>query len=731
MGRPKRSRPSGPKVPRGRPHEGGTAGGAGRSGDVVGVFRRASGGYGFVRPLDAAAGDRTGDIHVAASASLDAATGDTVRVRLARGRDVRRPGSSGEIMEVVERRTTRFVGGYFEAAGGGWVQIDGTNFARPVSVGDPGAKGARQDDKVVVEMVRFPTYLRDGEGVIVEVLGPAGAAGVDTLTVIHEFGLPGAFPEPALAEARRQAELFREEVPAGRRDLTDRVVVTIDPVDARDFDDAISLERIERGHWVLGVHIADVSHFVVAGSPLDQEARSRGTSVYLPDRVIPMLPEIVSNNLASLQPHRVRYARTCWIEFSPEGIPVHAEEERSAIRSRRRFTYEEVDVFLADPATTKVEMPDEVRALLGRMRDLARLLRARRMARGSLELQMPEVKIDLDRDGRVSGAHVVENTESHQIIEEFMLAANEAVARMLAAAGAGFLRRIHPAPDPRKLRQLTEFVSELGFEVDTLESRFELQRLLDMARGRPEEHAVHYAVLRSLSRAAYGPQEDGHYALASECYCHYTSPIRRYPDLTVHRGLDLLARGRRAAADGLDQLGQECSVLERRAEAAERELVKLKLLIFLSSRTGQEMEAVVTGVEPFGLFVQGLELPAEGLVAAESLPDDTYRFDRASHSLVGRRAGNAFRLGDRVRVRVFRVDLDRRSLDFRLVEEGRARRGSRPVKPPGRGTGGGSGRGRAGSGRAGSQGDASRRGRSDRGGRTGGGRSGEKRRRDR
>jgi ribonuclease R len=733
MGRPKRSRPSGPKVPRGRPHEGGTAGGAGRSGDVVGVFRRASGGYGFVRPLDAAAGDRTGDIHVAASAALDAATGDTVRVRLARGRDVRRPGPSGEIMEVVERRTTRFVGGYFEAAGGGWVQIDGTNFARPVSVGDPGAKGARQDDKVVVEMVRFPTHLRDGEGVLVEVLGPAGAAGVDTLTVIHEFGLPGAFPEPALAEARRQAELFREEVPAGRRDLTDRVVVTIDPVDARDFDDAISLERIERGHWVLGVHIADVSHFVVAGSPLDQEARSRGTSVYLPDRVIPMLPEIVSNNLASLQPHRVRYARTCWIEFSPEGIPVHAEEERSAIRSRRRFTYEEVDVFLADPATTKVEMPDEVRALLGRMRDLARLLRARRMARGSLELQMPEVKIDLDRDGRVSGAHVVENTESHQIIEEFMLAANEAVARMLAAAGAGFLRRIHPAPDPRKLRQLTEFVSELGFEVDTLESRFELQRLLDMARGRPEEHAVHYAVLRSLSRAAYGPQEDGHYALASECYCHYTSPIRRYPDLTVHRGLDLLARGRRAAADGLDQLGQECSVLERRAEAAERELVKLKLLIFLSSRTGQEMEAVVTGVEPFGLFVQGLELPAEGLVAAESLPDDTYRFDRASHSLVGRRAGNAFRLGDRVRVRVFRVDLDRRSLDFRLVEEGRARRGSRPVKPPGRGTGGGSGsgRGRAGSGRAGSQGDASRRGRSDRGGGAGGGRSGGKRRRDR
>jgi len=688
--------PTSPRDDRPRDSSGGssraTANGGGRESrgdDVVGVFRRAAGGYGFVRPLEAAAGDRAGDVHISVASALDAATGDTVRVRLARGRDVRRPGPSGEIVEVVTRRTTRFVGGYFEAAGGGWVRIDGTNFARPISVGDPGAKGVRENDKVVVEMVRFPTHFRDGEGVIVEVLGAAGEAGVDTLTVIHEFGLPGPFPEGALAEARRQADRFREEVPAdggagsGRRDLTDRVIVTIDPVDARDFDDAISLERIDRGHWLLGVHIADVSHFVEEGSPLDQEARARGTSVYLPDRVIPMLPEIVSNNLASLQPGRVRYARTCWIEFSSEGIPVHAEEERSAIKSQRRFTYEEVDVFLADPNTASVEMTDAVRSLLGRMRDLARLLRSRRMARGSLELAMPEVKIDLDRDGRVSGAHVVENTESHQVIEEFMLAANEAVASMLAAAGSGFLRRIHPAPDLRKLRQLTEFVSELGFEVDTLESRFELQRLLDMARGRPEEHAVHYAVLRSLSRAVYGPQEDGHYALASDCYCHYTSPIRRYPDLTVHRALDLLARGRRAAAEGLPRLGEECSLLERRAEAAERELVKLKLLLFLSSRTGEEMNAVVTGVEAFGLFVQGLELPAEGLVTLESLPDDSYRFERVSHTLVGRRPGNSFRLGDRVRVTVFRVDLERRTLDFRLVENGgRVRRGSRPSQPP-------------------------------------------------
>jgi len=580
---------------------------------------------------------------------------------------------------VLERRTTRFVGSYFERAKGGWVQVDGTGFARPVAVGDPGAKGVHEGDKVVVEMVHFPSHVRDGEGVVVEVLGRAGDVGVDTQTVIHEFGLPGPFPEAALADARRQAERFDETLPADRRDLTERTIITIDPVDARDFDDAISLERVERGHWLLGVHIADVSHFVREGSPLDQEARTRGTSVYLPDRVIPMIPEIVSNNLASLQPDKVRYAKTCWIEFSPDGVPVHSAVEPSAIRSCRRFSYEEVDIFLADPETRTVEMTEEVRALLGRMRDLARILRSRRTARGALQLEMPEVKIDLDRDGRVAGAHVVENTESHQIIEEFMLSANEAVATALAAAGAGFLRRIHPSPDMRKLRQLTEFVTELGFEVDSLESRFELQRLLDMARGRPEEHAVHYAVLRSLTRAAYGPQEDGHFALASECYCHFTSPIRRYPDLTIHRALEALARGKRPPADNLIQLGHECSDLERRAEAAERELVKLKLLLFLSSRIGTEMDAVITGVEAFGIFVQGLALPAEGLVPLDSLPDDSYRYDRASHTLSGRRAGQSYRLGDRVRVAVDRVDLDRRELNFRLVD-GHVRRGRRPPK---------------------------------------------------
>jgi ribonuclease R len=326
-----------------------------------------------------------------------------------------------------------------------------------------------------------------------------------------------------------------------------------------------------------------------------------------------------------------------------------------------------------------------VHRLLGEMHELAMILRGRRMKHGSLELTMPEVKVDLDRDGRVTGAHLVKHTESHQIIEEFMLAANEAVAQMLKDNELFFLRRVHAAPDPRKLLQLTEFVRDLGFETESLESRFAIQDLLREVHGTPQEHAVNYAVLRSMQKAVYSPEEEGHYALASECYCHFTSPIRRYPDLTVHRLLTALLRGKPPKQD-LDEhfvLGEHCSQREQRAEQAERELTKVKLLNYMSQRIGEEMVGIITGVEEFGLFVQGVELPAEGLIHVSALSDDYYRFDRAAHTLSGHRTGNSYRLGDAVRVEVARVDIDRRELDFRLV--GRIARAShgKPAKAGG------------------------------------------------
>jgi len=654
---------------------------------VSGTFRSTGGDFGFVRPKDPLLAKQLGaDICIPKKHARDAADGDLVAVRLKRKPGDDRP--RGEIVEVLERETNRFVGVYFEQAEMGFVQVDGKVFAQAVYVGDAGAKNARRGDKVVIEMVHFPSHTRDGEAVIVEVLGPRGAPGVDTLSIIREYNLPDEFPEEVLETARQQAGKFDETIGEGRRDFTKETVVTIDPFDARDFDDAISLERLKNGHWLLGVHIADVSHFVPPKSPLDDEARDRGTSVYLPDRVLPMLPEIISNNLASLQPHKVRYTKTVLIEFTPDGARVDVELHNGAIKSAHRFNYEEVDEFLADRSAWRKKLTKKVFDLVGRMHEFAMLLRRRRLDGGAIELTLPEVKIDLDQDGKVSGAHLVKHTESHQIIEEFMLAANEAVASSLRERELWFLRRVHGMPDAFKLKQLAQFVRELGLECDGLESRFDIKRVVESVAGQSEEHAVHYAVLRSMKKAVYSPEVEGHYALNSDDYCHFTSPIRRYPDLTIHRLVDALVRGDRPAGDydQLALLGEHCSEREQRAEGAERELIKVKLLVHLSDRIGEQMDAVVTGVERYGIFVTGTALPAEGLIHISSLQDDRYHFDPSTHSLVGFRAGNSFRLGDLIRVEIAHVDIARRELDFRPVSppsrRSDKRKAARPQRQP-------------------------------------------------
>jgi len=657
---------------------------------VTGVFRRNPNGYGFVRPNEAlGSSSREFDIFIPARRTLDASSGDIVQVRSRKKHENGEVRYSGEILEVLERETHQFVGTYKERSGLGLVVVDGNVFAQAIPVGDPGAKNAVENDKVVIEMVRFPSQWHEGEGVIVEVLGARGQPGVDTMSIMREFALPDDFTEEVLASAREQAEKFDETV-GERVDLTETTTITIDPLDARDFDDAISLETLENGHLQLSVHIADVSHFVPLGSPVDTEARNRATSVYLPDRVIPMLPEIISNNLASLQPDRVRYAKTAVIEMLPDGTRVSTEFYNTAIRSDRRFTYEEVDQFLEDRETWREKITPEVYGLLERMHELAMTLRQRRLQRGAIELSLAEIKIDLDKQGQVKGAHLVENTESHQIIEEFMLAANEAVAEKLTDDGIVFLRRIHESPAPRKLKTLTQFVRELGIHCESLESRFETKRVIAEVLGKPEEQAVNLAVLRSMQKAIYCPREIGHYALNSKNYCHFTSPIRRYPDLTVHRIIDSLARGVQPPDNFSEQmnLGAHCSDREQRAESAERELVKVKLLNFLAKRVGRHMEAVITGVEEYGLFARGVELPAEGLIHVNSLQEDRYFYDAESHSLVGHRRGNVYRMGDVIQVEIFRVDLDRRELDLRMVQKIKSGPpATQSGKPPSRSTG--------------------------------------------
>lgn len=642
--------------------------------EVVGIFQRTSRGSGFVKPR-AGTPDarRTADIFIPAHRAMDAATGDLVRVRLRGARRIDGEDKPrGEVVAVLERETHQFVGSYLPRGGQPLVQVDGNLFAQPIPVGDPGAKSVQPDDKVVIEMVRFPSHWHAGEAVITEVLGPRGAPGVDTQMIMREYSLPDDFSEDVLEAARQQAEQFNESELTGREDLTGETIITIDPADARDFDDAISLRRQDNGHWLLGVHIADVVAFVPTDSPLDLEARGRGTSVYLPDRVIPMLPEIISNHLASLQPDRVRYTRSVFLEYTPEGVRVDTRVTRSAIKSAHRFNYDEVQQYLDHPGRGKRQLDARLRQLLDHMHELAMLLRRRRREHGALELLLPEIKLDLDAQGKVTGAHREEHTESHQIIEEFMLAANEAVAEFLTQQQALFLRRVHRAPSPIRLRDLTTFVRELGIECEDLASRFEIQRVLDAVAGKPEEQAVNYAVLRSMQKAVYAPDEEEHYALHMQHYCHFTSPIRRYPDLTVHRLLDHLAAGRKPRNEIGEWmvLGELCSNREQRAADAERELTKVKLLNYLSEHIGLTMDGVITGVEDFGLFVQGVELPADGLVHVSALQDDYYHYDPTAHCLVGRREGNCYRLGDLVKVEVFHVDVNRRVLDFRILSDG-------------------------------------------------------------
>ena len=631
-----------------------------------GIFRSTQSGYGFFRPDGVS--QREEDLFVPPSATGGAIDRDRVRVRISRGRQGK---WEARVLEVIQRHRRQFSGTYLVQEGKALVWLDGVPLAQPVRLGDVRGIPLAPDDKVIVEVVRFPEGDHPGEAVLQEVLGSARNPMVDTRAIEFQFGLPGEFPPEVIDQSREISDRFQEDViPEDRRDLTHLPTLTIDPIDARDFDDAISLSVNEVGHWELWVHVADVSAFVEEGTALDEEARERATSIYLPDRVIPMIPEVISNHVASLQPDRNRWAISVLMEWTPDGVLVHWEVHRSVIRNQLRLHYEQVDQFLKAPDSFRGKIPDVMHEMLSQMDRLAMLLRKRRLEGGAIELSLPEVKIDLDRGGKVKGAHLEIQTESHQIIEEFMLATNETIAAWMDRDQVPFVRRVHGAPKPIALRKMTEFVRDLGVECGSLADRFELQRVLQSVRGMGIEYAVHYSTLKSLAKAIYQVEPDRHYALNKEHYCHFTSPIRRYPDLTVHRlVMERLAKGTaRGDRMQLEALADHCSQREQRAEAAERELVKVKLLHYMSRRVGESFEGLVTGVKADGLWIRGIDIPAEGFLPVQRLPQDRYRWERHGMRLEGYRSGNCFQLGDPLRVQVHQVDLIRRQLVWGYLE---------------------------------------------------------------
>jgi ribonuclease R len=653
---------------------------------VAGKLSIHQAGYGFLTP------EKPGepDIFIAAENTGTAMHGDRVVARISQDAPYGRIRGrrEGRVIRILERAHATIVGTLQRSRNFYYVVPDDPRLVHDVYV-SPKEVAPTVGDKVVVRLEAWESRHVNPEGEIIEVLGSASAPGVDMLSIIRKYHLPTEFPRDVLEQAEQIPEKVDARQLEGREDLRKEFTVTIDPDDARDFDDAIHVEKIENGGWRLGVHIADVAAYVEPESPLDHEARRRGNSVYLPDRVIPMLPERLSNGVCSLNPGVDRLTHSIFIDFDRNGAAKGARFARSVIRSAHRLSYKQAYAILKSPPR------DRLSERLHVAWELAGLLRQKRFEHGSLDLDFPEVKVWLDEAGKPVRLERVENDESHQLIEEFMLAANEAVARELKSRTVPVIYRIHENPDPEKLAEYREFVLSFDYKVGDLTHRAEVQRLLASIRGKPEEQALKIGLLKSLKRARYFPQPLGHYGLAKANYLHFTSPIRRYADLVVHRALGRVSTRRRSSkvfggAQGhldmseVTSIAEHVSITERTAADAEIESVRMKKLEFfqrqLDERNRLVFRAAIVDVRNYGLAVELPDALITGLVHVSSLSDDFYLFEPSRRQLIGRRARKRFSIGDEVRVFVVRVDAFKRQVDFAIASHAPMKAGRRAAQ---------------------------------------------------
>lgn len=627
-------------------------------------------GFGFVFR-----GEGKGDIFVPENALKTAMNGDKVQVKLIR-ENAGTKRAEGEILEVLERKNSKIIGVYEQTKAFGFVSPEDQKLQHDVFISKSNRNFAETGDVVVVEITKWPEKGRNPEGIIVEILGKKGDKGVDILTVVKKFNLPEAFPPKVLTYTDSLSEVADEKEFSKRRDLRGEKIMTIDGADAKDLDDAVSVVKLENGMYKLSVHIADVSHYVQENTPLDKEAFKRATSVYLLDLVIPMLPEKLSNGLCSLNPFEAKLALSCDMIIDAQGKVVEHEIYESVIESKLRATYEDVTKVLQGEMNESLAKYQEFVPMIEDMRDLQKILEKKREKRGAIEFDFPESKITLDKLGKPVDVSLYPREISNKVIEEFMLVCNETVSEHMFWTHMPFIYRVHEEPDEEKLKAFTEFSYNLGYPVKLYAGiqPKSLQEVLKKVEGKKEEPVLAKLLLRSMMQARYAPENIGHFGLAATYYSHFTSPIRRYPDLMIHRIIKEFLHGKidekrvRSLIPLVSEASKQASEMERVAVDAERELDALKKAEFMQQHIGEVFEGIISSVTNFGLFV---ELPStiEGLVHITSLYDDYYVYDERYMTLIGERAGKKYALGEKIRVLVANVNLDSREIFFEIDEE--------------------------------------------------------------
>jgi ribonuclease R len=640
---------------------------------IVGRLTTNPGGFGFVVP-ERADGAALPDIYIPAANLTEAMHGDRVVARVERHTE---RGVEGRIIRILERSQAAVVGRFEIDSGGlGYVVPFDRRVLTDVHVPTGQWLSAEAGQMVLVEITRWPTASRGPVGKVAEVLGRVDEPGVDTQIIIRKYGIPDTHGAEAIGEARRLGGAVAEVDIQGRTDFRQVTTVTIDGEHARDFDDAITIERLANGHFWLGVHIADVSHYVTEGSALDEDAFTRGTSVYFPERAVHMFPAELATGLCSLNPHVDRLVQSCLMEVDGRGAVVRYELHDGVINSDARMTYTTVNAILTDRDPAAIAEHQALVPMFEQMEELFSVLQRRRRRRGSIDFDLPEAIVVLSEIGAISAIVASERNVAHRLIEEFMLLANETVASHLVTHDVPALHRVHEPPDVKKIADFEAFVSTLGYSLAAGGrgvSPRHFQRLIDRVRGTPEERPIAALMLRTMQKARYDAASLGHFGLAVGEYTHFTSPIRRYPDLVVHRmlresRLRAIEGGRRVELEEeLPETARHASETERRADDAERELLQWKKVRFMADKVGDEYEGFITGVAPFGLFVELVEHFVEGRVHVSSMADDYYRFVEQEHVLRGENTKKAYRLGDKVQVQVVRVDMERRQVDLGLV----------------------------------------------------------------